>query len=309
VREAGDRAGHVAEDDELRLVRLVRLVVRHERHAPGAEGRPDGPAEVELAVAAELAAGRQPGRQSAGEREDLAAQLGHVVAAGPQEVDLLGERLDHGPADLLDAAVLGQAAAHLGLDHLLELPDPLLDRLPGDPLGEPAALLALEQALEQRGDERLGRQGPQDPVGEPVLPAGRGVGAAEVADDLAGEPAQRVLVALLQQVAQGVPERVGVGRPVVALPGDDLLLHPGRLAGDGRPPQVEQPVVRRPVVGPLDRRGGEGLPQALAVHQVDRAHRPGRVQHLGQRDRHARRAQRVEERDLPAQQPARRAHG
>ena len=103
---------------------------------------PDRTPEIEPPAAPEPPPGGQPGGQPAGQRVDLAAQLDEVVARGPQEVDLVGERLDGALGDRFDARVLGEPAADLALDRFLEGLDPLGDRLPGDLLGEPAAVLS-----------------------------------------------------------------------------------------------------------------------------------------------------------------------
>ena len=50
--ERGDRPGHVADDEQLGLVRAARLERRVERHAAGRQRPPDGPADVEAAVLA-----------------------------------------------------------------------------------------------------------------------------------------------------------------------------------------------------------------------------------------------------------------
>ena len=70
---------------------------------------------------------------------------------------------------------------------------------------EATALLLAQHGLQQGGDQRVRRQGPQHAVGEPGGSPGLAVGAAEEADRLAGEAADRVLVAVEQQLREVVP--------------------------------------------------------------------------------------------------------
>jgi hypothetical protein len=91
---------------------------------------------------------------------------------------------------------------------------------------------------------------------------------AELGDGQPGEPAQGLVVARQQQLPKLVPQRVQVrlarvpglvARLLVAV---RRQLH--RVAHRRRPPQVEEQVESRPVLLPLEQRGGRGRPAAAA---------------------------------------------
>ncbi len=291
---------------------LCGLVFGLHRHAAGRQRRAHGAAEVELAGPAEPALGRQPGREPAGQRLHLAAQLDEVVARRPQEVDLVGKRLHGRARHRLQPLGLGEAAAHLALDGLLERLDAVGDGLAGDLLGHPAALLISQHGREQRGDERLRRERPQDPVGEERLAARSRVrSTSEAADRVAGEPADRVLVAVEDQVAELVTHCLGELREVhrLALTVTAGIQAAGAevLRGDPvaelrREVQVEKGVEGRPVGGALAARRGERGPQVFALDDVDLAERAHRIDRLGRTDRDTRLAQRTRELDAAVEQ-------
>ncbi len=153
VRERRHRAGDVAQDNELGLVRFVRTVVGPQRHAAGGERGPHGAAEVQPAGAPQLAASGQPGREPAGQRIDLLAQLDEITLGRPEKVDLVSQGLDRGRRHRVHPAFLGKPAPNLGGDHLLERTDPLGDRLPGDPLGEAPGCGPVEHRGQQVRDQ------------------------------------------------------------------------------------------------------------------------------------------------------------
>jgi hypothetical protein len=83
-----------------------------------------------------------------------------------------------------------------------------------------------------------------------------------------------------------------------------VVLPRAGVSEDGREPDVEERVERRPVGRALEHAGGESLAQLLALHEVDGAEHARRVEHLGQRDADTGVAQGVEEPDLALDEAA-----
>ena len=153
VAEAGDRTGHVAQHHQLRAGRM-RLLQHHvDRHAAGGHRLAQRLAQVDLARPGPAPAGRQPGRQCAGQRLHHPAHLAQLLAGRAQELDVLGQLRDAVHLHVVTAQLLGGAPLRLSLDHLAQLRDALGRKRLGD------LLLGRRRLVAVRG-EQAGQQPP-----------------------------------------------------------------------------------------------------------------------------------------------------
>ena len=296
--EAGDRAAHVAEHDQLGAVRALRLVMGDQRDAAGRHGGADGTPEVERSALAGVPLLGEPGRQPACERVDLAAHLLEVGLARGGEVEPVDAGLHRDVGDVVGALLLGDPAARVALDLPGERADP--------PVRDPGGLLLGAPLGQQRGDDPVDEvrrgdaleRGVRRPAGQPGTPAGH---RPEPAHHLHGQPGQPLLVAVGERLEQLLPElgeRIGV---VPDRPGRSGCLVVGALhpfPHERREVDVEQRLEGRPLDLLLDQRGGVRVADGAPLVPVQRRQGRDRVQVLGQRDGQARAAQRLEEGDV-----------
>ena len=248
--------------------------------------------------------------QPPGERLDHAAHGDDLLARGVQEVDVLGQRAAQGAGHGRGAAVVHQAAAHLGLHGLaesLQLGLVLLDLQPAEQAGLFTGLLWV---VDQTGEQPVGIHGAQRAehvVGARDRAAGldRGVPVHEHA----GNGAQHDLV----PVAQGVEQQFGQGRVVershraaAPAPGSGLAFACAGLGGLPRfrvgfcvggvgrqgagrrgEVEVEEGVEGELVIVVLDQRRAQGGLDAVALGERQVVQAPDRIDLLGHRDRDA----------------------
>ena len=121
AREGRDRPRDVGDDEDLGLRGPRRLEAQVERHAAGREAAPHGVAQVDRSAAAAAALAREAHGELAAERSQGALELGHLVAIGVHDVEVLGQGLAHRLGQRLGAAILDEPLADLALDLGLEL--------------------------------------------------------------------------------------------------------------------------------------------------------------------------------------------
>ena len=237
-----------------------------------------------------LAAHRQPRRELARERADRAAQLRDLVAGRAHELQVFGERPDAVASDGLGPAVLGEAAAHLGVDLLPEGLHACLELVLPHLTLEGGEIVAAGQLVHQAAHHRVEVDHAEHAVLEVRAAALLRLDAAELRDGPPGQVPHRRSVAG-QQGAEELFQillRAGLGILRVA--------RVGRLGvGPGAEVQVEEDVERLHVRLALDHRRRERCPEGLAVLERDVAERAERVDVLARRHRHARSAERVRE--------------
>ena len=270
VREAGDRAADVAEHHQLGLVRPARAVVGRQRHAAGGQRGAHGPPDVQPALPAEPAAGRQPGRQPPGQRvhrRGAARPARSRCARRKSTWSASGGTAERATWSRSRSSAIRRRTS--ASTYCAERGDALLQRSAGRPArpGRHACSPA-SSASSIRGDQRLRRQRAQHPVGEPGLPAAAGLPArpssatasranrrsassSPSSSSSAQLVAQRVQVGLARLAGARRPRRRGARQRRT------------RVAHRRRPPQVEEQVERRPVRRPLEQRGGQRRPQLL----------------------------------------------
>ncbi len=124
AREGGDRARDVGDDDDLGLGRSRGLEAQVERHAAGRQAAAHRVAQVHRAAVAPAAPAREAHGELAAQGAQRALELGHLVAVGVHDVEVLGQGAAHRARQRLGAAVLDQALADHALDLALEGLDP-----------------------------------------------------------------------------------------------------------------------------------------------------------------------------------------
>ena len=303
LREVRHRAAHVAEHHELVAVRPLGPVVGHQRYAAGGDRGADGTPEVQRAAPLGVVLLGEPGRESPGQRVDLATHLLEVGLARGGEVDPVDARPDRDVGDVLGPLLLGDPPPGVVLDLAGEAADPAT-RDPGRLLlGAALGQQRLHDPLHQvRGRHPLQR-GVRRPARQPRPATGH---RAEPTDHLDREPGQRLLVAVHQRLGELLAER----RQRLGVVADRRLRRVvGRVVMHAFPDQprevdVEERVEGRPLALLLDQRGGVRVADRRPPVPRQRGQRGDRVDVLGQRDGQAGAAQRLEEGDVPLDQPA-----
>ena len=297
--ELGDRARHIAEEEQFRARAPWKPEGRFEGHAAGAERAAHRPPDIELAAAPEPALPRASAGQLARERPDRFPHGVELRRRGAQEVDVLEQAGVVAGGGVVDALDLAEPVPDRFGEELAEVVDPAVLFIPIEAAFERAVGLCL--AGGGRSRHEVGKiQLPKHPI--QVIPARRRAVEVDAGVEFDGHCRERAQFGLIVAL-QGLEKPVEEGGGIILAVGVRLQPIEGCRDRSGARLRVRVRARRRHraaeseakveerleggfVLSPLDQRRRQGRAELRAVGEVDLAERLHRVDRLdhGHRD-------------------------